>query len=325
MNNGITIELETLQAELLQCRKEKEHLREQNGQLQDANKRLQEQVTETLEVNAQLIENAEKTHEKYDEQQRELSEEIKAGWAFESNEQRAEIVRLENEVERRRGVETVLKKRNDELFESLVSYFPSVEKDVRAGVESEEKTERVKAYSFFIRQECLPIPITSNESTCAGLLKLNEYVKNGAINATVVKEVLKEEVHVRELLLQLIGMHHYAGYFPIAFGILAFFLSTVVFQLPQLKQIKLAFVPSPRKYLLPLLDSVPPTLESLHLIHSSYTVADLLVITQRCPALRELGVTLGCCADFLRISVEEKDTQMKTVNQKCKGIIIWLR
>lgn len=305
--------------------KEKTVLREEIGCPQEDTCRLQEQLANAHKEIDQLKDDVKELREKYEEEQRESIEEMKTAWTFESTELRTEIEHLKGEVERLEEAAALVSKCHEKLFESLLPYLFSEEARARATIESEEKTDSQSVYSSIMREDCLPVPTTSNDATSKCLFKLYRYVKqSGVINAEVVKELLKREHHLYTVGLTIEAGETKKGCFAIPRYDFVPLLRDVIFHLSRLKRLYLTDLLSINECVLPWIDSVPPTLEELSVPFTPFTVANIVKIAERCHDLRMLSIHYGYCIDWGEFAgVWNTDARKRTVNSVCRNIIGW--
>lgn len=307
--------------EVVRLRQENASLREENAQLQDGHRRLQEQLADAYQEINQLKGDTEELRDRHEEQLRELHDEMKAGWAFESNDLRAGIEQLKEES-------MMLVRHYAELYERVMLSIVLEEAGARAVVEAGEEETRQKVFLSYVRHQYLPIPACNYAAMGEGLYRLYKRMKSDkAVSPAVAGEWLASEKNMRCLFLNTDGWM-WRKKWPDAFAIpqadLVPFIRAVVCPLPALKSIHLISSPPMSECLVPLLDSLPATLTELDVQRTSHTVADLLTIVWRCHGLSSVCVDYGHCTDWGHFAaISDKKARTAAANCACRGIIHW--
>lgn len=299
-------------------------LRVQCRQLQQSKSVVEAQLAKALEANEQLRKEVEQLRERC-AQKCELADEMKAGWAFESTELRAGNEELKAEVSRLTEAAAVLRERNEILFDTVMSFFPSVESEARAVIEREEGRFTLPPTLTMVRKECLPIPTNGHMAKGKALYRLYEHVKNHTVSAAVAGELLGGEAGVTSLsFIPEGGSGVWGGAFPIPQDDLVPFLQTVVCPLPALEKVDLYFFPSMSECVLPWVGEMQPRFTQLKVRCTPFTVADLRTIVQRCQGLVKLAVSFDYCTDWEDFEDEDdEDERKEAVNDVCEGIVRW--
>lgn len=319
-----------------QLRKMIAALREENSQLGEDKRRLQERLAGALEENSRLQRVSNERLEKLEEERRDLIEEMKAGWAFETTELRAEIARLSAELTRSAAEVVSLTERlssgeahRAKLFSHLCSYLLPEEAEARSAIEKEEASAVLPPSLAQIREQCIQFPATDDLAAGEGLFTLYKYVRSGTVSAAVARELLKERDDLTELYFNTAdedeGQTHFSGgACSISRNDMVPFLDTVVFELPALRSLFLNSLPLLTECLVPLVERIPPTLEGLFAHSSPFSVDDLIVITQGCPTLRDMEIHSSYCIDWGEFgAIEDEEAREEAVNHACRGILDW--
>lgn len=270
---------------------------------------------------------AQELRERYEEERRELTEEMKAAWTFESNELRREVEGWRAEAERLKGVEARLA----EHVVTLIELLPYGEGDIRASIEREEETART----------ALPLSVdgmgkkfidsfldTKNfREVGEGLFRLYEEVVSGDVPVPAVRQMLAKRRQFTELNFNTRGQKETlraANAFDIPPQDIVPFLCNVVCQLPRLRYLGLRCLPSMSESVVPVAGCLPVTITEVTVDYTPYSVADLIEIVSRCRWLKRLWVDYDCCTDWGKFgSFVDKEKKKKAVDKLCSGVICW--
>lgn len=248
-----------------------------------------------------------------------LGAQLYAKWSEESASLRESITTLESKLA--------------EAVAFLESMMEVLTLDESASREQILKEENVSAKSYFVQHmSVLYLPRQCNDSSGRPHATLEERLyqlwlhSRDVLDSTEIRGLLSAETSAHRLKYHTeLGADPWiADSFGIPFEDVLSFMSDVVFQLPALRQLHLACLPSLRLWVLPLIERLPHTLTSLFIRLTPYEAADLVALAKKCSHAPKVFVSSSACTNWSEFSVCKTERQKQVaVNMKCKGLIHW--
>lgn len=290
-------------------------------QLEEAHREIERLNNCCAELEVRHSEEVERLLAEKEEQVNSLREEIYSAWNFSMNEKDAEIHDLKEKLERNRVI--TLQATRDAL-----EGFPHLEAERRRAIEQEEAAANPATRNYTLREKYLRRRIISGDTFNVGKGLHDLWKEIGTYNEkltqTEIWVLLSSETHINSIFFNVIDSKHRLDTgISIPLEDFNAFIPEVVCKLPALKGLNIWCLPSLSEYVLPWVETIPRTVKVLSVPYSSFTVDDLVSLSERSPHLETIHISLNKCASWGSLESVDPELRLEKLIDMCPCSLEW--